>query len=89
MKTQRQAIGVQTLRMMDPITFEKALKLPKDRDGELSTAALLRAVKEVLQPETSTPVEPNINVIAAELVRDIESANRREKLKAVIEYAVA
>ncbi len=73
-------------QMMDAATFERALKLAKERDGELSTAALLRAVKEVLRPEASTVVEPNINLVATELIREIESVSRKEKLTAVVQF---
>lgn len=71
-------------QMMDAAAFERALNLAKERDEELTTAALLRAVKEVLKPEATVIAEPNINLVATELIRDIESANRREKLKAVV-----
>jgi hypothetical protein len=72
-------------QMMDDATFERALNLAKERDEELTTAALLRAVREVLQPATSTIIEPNINLVATELIRDIESASRKEKLAAVVQ----
>ncbi len=34
---------------------------------------------------TTAPVPPEINVVAAELIRDIESVSRKEKLSAVVE----
>ena len=68
---------------IDDATFERALIQTKEKNGELTTAALLREVKEAMRPMGSA-VEPNINVIAAELIRDIESASRKEKLKAVV-----
>jgi hypothetical protein len=72
-------------QMMDDATFEKALKLAKEGDEELTSAALLRAVKEVLKPKATVIEEPNINLVATELIRDIESASRKEKLTAVIQ----
>lgn len=71
-------------KMIDDATFEKALIQAKDKYGELTTAAVLREIKEIVKPASGV-VEPNINVIAAELTRDIESASRREKLKMVIQ----
>src|ERR1017187_3160418 len=71
-------------QMMDAAAFERALNLAKERDEELTTAALLRAVKEVLEPEATVFAEPNINLIATDLIRDIESASRKEKLEAVV-----
>jgi hypothetical protein len=70
-------------KMIDDATFERALAQAKEKYGELTTAAVLREIKEVMKP-AGTVVEPDINVIAAELVRDIESASRREKLEAVV-----
>src|ERR1039458_9999852 len=51
-------------QMMDAAAFERALNLAKERDEELTTAALLRAVKEVLKPEATVIAEPNINLVA-------------------------
>jgi hypothetical protein len=70
-------------QMMDDAAFLRALKLTKERDEELSTAALLRTIKEILTPEATVIAEPNINLVATELIRDIESASRKEKLAAV------
>jgi hypothetical protein len=70
-------------RMIDDATFDKAVAQAKEKDGELTTAGLLRAIRETLTP-SEVVIEPDINVIAAELVRDIESASRREKLEAVV-----
>jgi hypothetical protein len=72
-------------QMMDDAEFEKAISLAKARDEELTTAALLRAIKEVLKPEATVIAEPNINLVATELIRDIESASRTEKLAAVVQ----
>jgi hypothetical protein len=69
--------------LIDDATFERALIRAKERDGELTTAALLREIKEIVKPAGAV-VEPDINVIAAELTRDIESAARRQKLQAVV-----
>src|ERR1019366_3319953 len=69
---------------IDDATFERALIQTKEKNGELTTAALLREVKEVMRP-MGIVVEPDVNVIAAELMRDIESVSRKEKLKTVIQ----
>jgi hypothetical protein len=71
-------------RLVDDETFEEALSQAKDQYGELTTAGVLRMVKESVRPSGKV-VGPDINVVAAELVRDIESANRKEKLKEVVE----
>jgi hypothetical protein len=68
---------------IDDATFERALIQTKEKNGELTTAALLREVKEVMRP-MGIVVEPDVNVIAAELIRDIESVSRKEKLKTVV-----
>ena len=70
-------------KLIDDETFERALVRAKERNGELTTAGLLREVKEIMRP-ADVIVEPDINVIAAELIRDIESASRRERLKEVV-----
>ncbi len=72
-------------QMMDAAAFERALNLAKEREEELTTAALLRAVKDVLKPEATVIADPNINLVATELIRDIESASRKEKLAAVVQ----
>jgi hypothetical protein len=69
--------------LVDDATFEKALVQAREKDGELSTAALLREIREIVTP-TETVVEPDINLIAVELTRDIESQSRQEKLAAVV-----
>jgi len=70
-------------KMIDDATFEKALIQAKDKYGELTTAAVLREIKEIVKPASGV-VEPNINVIAAELTRDLTSAGRKEKLEEVV-----
>jgi hypothetical protein len=70
-------------RMIDDVTFDKAVAQAKERDGELTTAGLLRAVREVVTP-SEVVIEQDINVVAAELTRDIESQSRREKLETVV-----
>ena len=70
-------------RLVDDDTFEEALNRAKDVFGELTTAGVLRMVKQVVKPQT-TVVEPEINVIAADLIREFESANQRERLDKVI-----
>ncbi len=71
-------------KLIDDAAFERALTRAKERNGELTTAALLREIKEVVRP-TGGVVEPDINVIAAELIRDVESDAIREKLKTVVQ----
>ncbi|MGA9128160.1 MAG: hypothetical protein WB425_08480 [Terracidiphilus sp.] len=66
-------------RTIDDATFEEALSKAKDRFGELTTAGVLRMVKEVMKP-AGTVVEPNPSVLAEALLRDIESASRTEHL---------
>lgn len=70
-------------RMIDDATFDKAVAQAKENDGELTTAGLLRAVREILTP-LEVVSDPDINVIAAELTRDIESQSRRVKLETVV-----
>jgi hypothetical protein len=69
-------------KTIDESTFETALAHAKQRDGELTTAGLLRSVREIVRP-TGGVTEPDINVIAAELTRDIESLSRKAKLEMV------
>ena len=75
-------------KLIDDATFETALIRAKERDGELTTAALLRAIKEIVKPTSGVVVEPDINVVAAEVAREIESISRKEKLKRSFGYAV-
>ena len=70
-------------RMIDDATFEKAVIQAKENDGELTTAGLLRAVREIMTP-SDVVSEPDINVVAAELTRDIESVSRKAKLETVV-----
>ncbi len=70
-------------KMIDDATFDKALAQAKEKNSELTTAALLREIKEIVKP-SGTVAEPDINVIAAELVRDFGSPARKEKLEEVI-----
>src|ERR1017187_10299191 len=55
-------------RLVDDDTFEEALNRAKDMFGELTTAGVLRMVREVVRPK-SRDVEPDINVVAAEIAR--------------------
>jgi hypothetical protein len=64
-------------------TFERALAQAREKNGELTNAALLREIKEIVTP-VGTVVEPDINVIAAELARELASATRRQKLEEVV-----
>lgn len=70
-------------RMIDDATFDKAVAQAKENDGELTTAGLLRAVREIVTP-SEVVSEPDINVVAAELIRDIESQSRKAKLETVV-----
>jgi hypothetical protein len=69
--------------LVNDATFEKALVQAREKTGELSTAALLREIREIVTP-TETIVEPDINLIAAELTRDIESQSRKMKFDTVV-----
>jgi hypothetical protein len=69
--------------LVDDATFEKALVQAREKNGELTTAALLREIREIVTL-TETVLEQDINVVAAELTRDIESQSRREKLETVV-----
>jgi hypothetical protein len=81
--TKDQSSKWQRLAMLiDEATFEKALIQARVKNGELTNVALLREIKEIVTP-AGTVAEPDINVVAAELIRDIESASRREKLERV------
>jgi hypothetical protein len=70
-------------RMIDDETFEEAVARAKENDGELTTAGLLRAIRETVTP-SEVVIEPDINVVAAELTRDIESQCRQQKLETVV-----
>ena len=70
-------------KLLDDDSFEEALNRAKDTYGELTTAGVLRMVKEVVRPK-GRDVEPDINVIAAELVRELDSPNRRERLESIV-----
>jgi hypothetical protein len=72
-------------RMIDDATFDKAVAQAKEIDGELTTAGLLRAIREIVTP-SEVFIEPDINVVAAELTRDIESQGRKAKLETVVRH---
>jgi hypothetical protein len=69
--------------LVDEATFERALAQAREKNGELSNAALLREIREVVTP-TEVLTDPDVNVVASELIRDIESASRREKLETMV-----
>jgi hypothetical protein len=69
--------------LVDEGTFERALLQARERNGELTNAALLREIREIATP-TEVITEPDVNVTASELIRDIESVSRREKLETVV-----
>lgn len=82
--TKDQSSKWQRLAMLvDDGTFEKALVQARDKNGELTNAALLREIKEIVTP-VGIVVEPDVNVVAAELTRDIKSASRKDKLETVL-----
>lgn len=68
--------------LVDDVTFEKALIQAREKNGELTTAALLREIREIVTP-TGVVSEPDVNLVASELIRDLESVSRREKLEKV------
>jgi hypothetical protein len=70
-------------KLIDDATFERALARAKERHGELTTAAVLSEIREIAKPAGGIVV-PDVNVVAAELIREIDSAARKEKLEAVI-----
>ena len=69
--------------LVDEATFERALVQAREKTGELTNAALLSAIREIITPN-GVPTEPDINLIAAELTRDIESQSRRVKLETAV-----
>lgn len=70
-------------RLVDDDTFEEALSRAKDMFGELTTAGMLRMLKEVVRPRDRN-IEPDINVIAAEIARELDSPTRRDRLDEVV-----
>jgi hypothetical protein len=69
-------------RLVDDDSFEEALSRAKHMFGELTTAGMLRMLKEVVRPK-STGTEYDINETADDLIREIE--RRHERLNAVVE----
>jgi hypothetical protein len=69
--------------MIDDATFDKAVAQAKENDGELTAAGLLRAIREIVTP-SEVVIEPDVNVVAAELTRDIESQSRKAKLETIV-----
>ncbi len=69
--------------LVDESTFERALIQAREKNGELTNAALVREIREIATP-TEVITEPDVNVTASELIRDIESVSRREKLETVV-----
>jgi hypothetical protein len=69
--------------LVDESTFERALVQALEKNGELRNSALLREIREITTP-TEVLTDPDVNVIASELIRDIESQSRREKLDTVV-----
>jgi hypothetical protein len=63
-------------------SFEEALDRARKAYGELTTAGVLRMVKEVVRPKT-TRTEQDINEICDDIIRETE--RRRERLDAVVE----
>jgi len=82
--TKDQSSKWQRLAMLiDEATFEKALVQAREKNGELTNVALLREIKEIVTP-AGTVAEPDINVLAAELERDLASPTRKQKLQEVV-----
>ena len=69
--------------LVDETTFEKALVQARERNGELTNAALLREIREIATP-SEVLTDPDVNVVVSELIRDIESQSRREKLETAV-----
>ena len=69
--------------LVNESTFERALVQAREKNGELSNAALLREIREIVTP-TEVLTDPDVNVTASELVRDIESVSRTAKLETVV-----
>lgn len=69
--------------VVDESTFERAVVQACEKNGELTNAALLREIREIVTP-TQVLTDPDVNVVASELIRDIESQSRREKLETVV-----
>jgi hypothetical protein len=69
--------------LVDESTFERALIQAREKNGELTNAALVREIREIATP-TEVITEPDVNVTASELIRDIESVSRTEKLETVV-----
>lgn len=69
--------------LVDESTFEKALVQAREKNGELTNSALLREIREIVTP-SEVITEPDVNVVAAELIRDIESEGRKAKLETVV-----
>jgi hypothetical protein len=69
--------------LVDEATFERALVQAREKYGELTNAALLCEIREIVTP-TQVLTDPDVNVVAAELTRDIESQSGREKLERVV-----
>lgn len=70
-------------KMIDDATFETAIIRAKERNGELTSAGLLREINQIGWPARRV-IEPDINVVAADLARDIDSVSRRNKLQEVV-----
>ena len=68
---------------VDESTFERALVQAREKNGELTNAALVREIREIATP-SEVITEPDVNVTASELIRDIESVSRTAKLETVV-----
>jgi hypothetical protein len=69
--------------LVNESTFERALVQAREKNGELTNAALLREIREIATP-SEVLTDPDVNVAASELIRDIESQSRREKLETAV-----
>ena len=66
--------------LVDESTFERALVQAREKNGELTNAALLREIREIVTP-TEVLTDPDVNVVASELIRDIESRAEEKSWK--------
>jgi hypothetical protein len=69
--------------LVDESMFERALVQAREKNGELTNAALVREIREIATP-SEVITEPDVNVTASELIRDIESTSRTAKLETVV-----
>jgi hypothetical protein len=69
--------------LIDDATFERALVQAREKGGELTTAGLLREIKEIVTP-VGVVAELDANVVASEVTRDLASPVRKQKLEELV-----